>query len=198
MGQCHQYLGDQQNAIKFFNKVIKLSKEDGDLASESMAYGNLAKSFIYTGNDVEASNSIQKGKELADKSNYYSSLINVTLAKLMYQIKKEDYKSAMTLAEDTIKQIEEKNDKDNAPIAYRLYANALNGLRLCDNALNQIDKAIEIAKEDKYPRELAWALMVKGTILENLKNKEQAKLATTEAKQIAITLKDKTLLSILS
>ena len=198
MGQCHQYLGDQQNAIKFFNKVIKLSKEDGDLASESMAYGNLAKSFIYTGNDVEASNSIQKGKELAEKSNYYISLINVKLAKLMYQIKKEDYKSAMTLAEDTIKQIEEKNDKDNAPIAYRLYANALNGLRLYDKALNQIDKAIEIANEDKYPRELAWDLMVKGTILENLKNKEQAKLATTEAKQIATTLKDKTLLSILS
>ena len=116
----------------------------------------------------------------------------------MFQIKKEDYKSAKTLAEETIKQIEEKNDKDNAPIAYRLYANALNGLRLCDNALQQINKAIEIAKEDKYPRELAWALLLKATILENLKNREQAKLTLTEAKQIATTLKDKTLLSILS
>ena len=198
MGQCHQYLGDQKNAIKFFSKAIKLAKEDKDLASESMGYGNIAKSYIYSGNDVEAFNAIQKGEEIAEKSNYYPSVVNVKLAKLMNLIKKEDYKSAVKVAEETIKQIEEKKDRDNAPIAYRLYANVLNGLKNCDVALKQIDKAIEIAKEDKYPREIAWALMVKGTILENLKNKEQAKLINTEAKQIATSLKDKTLLSILS
>lgn len=165
LGQTYQILGNIDKSIFHFKIVIEKSKGSEDYSVQSIAYGNLAWSLIYSGRNDSVASILNMALELADKGNNFTGKINALLANSMFMHNQNKYDEGLQLAQSAIAEVERNNDLDDAPIAYRMNAINFFGSKKYKEALKSIEAAIETSERTKNIRETIWASYIKGKIL---------------------------------
>lgn len=142
-------LGDQRNAIKYYQKALKIAKENQKNDSVYGIYLHLTDVYLITGDNISAINIIHESKAFSEKTgkidqiNYH----NIQLLECYSNI--GDFKKAYMIFREGLAIAQKNKDKHALWSLYTGIADTKNKEHKVTEALNYIEKAIEIGKETK-------------------------------------------------
>jgi tetratricopeptide (TPR) repeat protein/DNA-binding CsgD family transcriptional regulator len=142
-------LGDQNNAIKYYQKALKIAKENQKNDAVYGIYLHLTDVYLITGDNIGAINIIHESKAFSEKTgkieqiNYH----NIQLLECYSNI--GDFKKAYMIFREGLAIAQKNKDKHALWSLYTGIADTKNKEHKVTEALSYIEKAIEIGKENE-------------------------------------------------
>lgn len=159
IGYVHKTLGNTDSSIIYYNKALPLYKEAQYAAGLANIYNNLALSFIDKSNFQKADYYLDKGYEVAEKTNQLNRLKENYLFRYRSLIKQKSYKQAL---DNYIKHAKLKDSLINREIQARI------SKIQSRHKIEQQNKKIEYLKKDKMLQDKKQTLFTNILIISGI------------------------------
>ena len=163
-------------ALNYFEESLAIMKKAGLKKEMATRYSNISQVYLATNNILDAERNISKAialdTELKDSLNLAK---HIDLLGLIFE-NKGDYEIAMDYHMQALNMFQQFNTQSHIAISHRLIAQTYLKLNQPNNAIEHLDKGIELASSNRFLRELMNLFKLKETALSLMDDSSSAKL----------------------
>jgi tetratricopeptide (TPR) repeat protein len=174
LGSYHYNSGDWPTATAEFHQALALAEQIGSKKAVAYSAITVGTVLIDQGDDEEAERQLENGLHLAQETNQLVDACICLLSLAELKLRQKQWEKA----EDFLHQAEQLNeqieDQLNMPIILRGYAFVKQASGELDQALNDAQRSVDLARENGEAIELGISLRVLGQITYTLEREQEA------------------------